>query len=90
MNEPNDNLPAPARGEIVLYAAPGGDVRVECLLRDETIWLTQKAIAELFGVEVPAVSKHLNNVYETQELRPEATLSKMETVRQEGGSHVAT
>ena len=88
MTEPKDNLPTPANGEIVLYSAPGGDVRVECLLRDETIWLTQKAIAELFGVEVPAVSKHLANIYETQELQAEATLSKMETVRQEGGRQV--
>ncbi|MBS3821652.1 MAG: cell filamentation protein Fic [Planctomycetes bacterium] len=73
---------------MVLYSAPEGDVRVECLLRDETIWLTQKAMADLFGVEVPAISKHLSNIYESHELQPEATLSKMETVRQEGGRQV--
>lgn len=88
MAEPKDKLPEPPGGEIVLYSAPGGDVRVECLLRDETIWLTQKAMADLFGVEVPAISKHLANIYESQELQPEATLSRMETVRQEGGRQV--
>jgi len=88
MAKPKDNQPGPVGGEIVLYSAPDGDVRVECLLREETIWLTQKAIAELFGVEVPAVSKHLANIYDSDELQPEATLSKMETVRQEGGRQV--
>ena len=88
MADPNGNLPDPDGGEIVLYSAPGGDVRVECLLREETIWLTQRAIAELFGVEVPAVSKHLANIYDSNELQPEATLSKMETVRQEGSRQV--
>jgi hypothetical protein len=78
----------PSGGTMVLYSAPEGDVRVECLLRDETIWLTQKAMADLFGVEVPAISKHLSNIYESHELQPEATLSKMETVRQEGGRQV--
>jgi hypothetical protein len=87
MPEPTENTPEPG-GEIVLYATPGGDVRVRCLLRDETIWLTQKALADLFGVEVPAISKHLGNIYESKELRPEATVSKMETVRQEGGRRV--
>jgi hypothetical protein len=88
MTKSTDNLSDPAGGEIVLYSAPGGNVHVQCLLRDETIWLTQRAIAELFGVEVPAVSKHLTNIYDSNELQPDATLSKMETVRQEGGRQV--
>ena len=44
--------------EFLLYTAPDGQVKVECILHDETIWLTQKRIAELFGVGVPAISKH--------------------------------
>ena len=70
--------------EFMLYTAPDGKVKVEIFLHNETIWLTQKAIAELFGVEPPAISKHLANIYESGELRPDATRSILETVRQEG------
>ena len=55
---------------------------------DETIWCTQKAMATLFDVGVPAISKHLANVFETGELKEEATISKMETVQQEGNREV--
>ncbi len=55
---------------------------------DETIWCTQKAMAALFDVGVPAISKHLANVFETGELKEEATISKMETVQQEGNRAV--
>lgn len=75
---------APSGGEILLYQTSSGDVRVECLFQDETIWLTQKAIAALFGVGVPAISKHLKNIFESGELFEKATVSKMETVRSEG------
>ena len=54
------------------------------IFNDETFWLTQKRMAELFGVEVPAINKHLSNIYETDELDKEATISILETVRQEG------
>lgn len=70
--------------EFMLYTAPDGKVKVEIFLHNETIWLTQKAIAELFGVEPPAISKHLANIYESGELQQEATRSILETVRQEG------
>ena len=68
--------------------APDGNVSVQCLLQEETIWLTQQQIADLFGVEVPAISKHLANIYESRELERERTVSKMETVRREGERHV--
>ena len=55
---------------------------------DETIWCTQKAMAALFDVGVPAISKHLANVFETGELKEEANISKMETVQQEGNREV--
>jgi hypothetical protein len=87
-NQDDDDAPEGVGGEIVLYSAPGGDIRVECLLREETIWLTQKAISNLFGVEVPAVSKHLANIYDSKELGHNSTVSKMETVRQEGNRRV--
>ncbi|PIE51688.1 cell filamentation protein Fic [Candidatus Fermentibacteria bacterium] len=74
--------------EFFLYTAPDGQVKVECILRDETIWLPQKRIAELFGVGVPAVSKHLDNIFSDGELQRKATVSILETVQQEGSRQV--
>jgi len=77
------------QNQFLLYTAPDGAVKVEVFFRDETVWLTQKALAELFGVKVPAVNKHLKNIYESGELQREATISKMEIARLEGGRTVA-
>jgi hypothetical protein len=74
--------------EFLLYTAPNGEVKVEVLLSGETIWLTQKRIAELFGVGVPAISKHLENIYDSGELQRDSTLSILETVQQEGKREV--
>ena len=74
--------------EFLLYTAPNGAIKVEVLLSNETIWLTQKRMAELFGVGVPAVSKHLESIYESGELQREATVSILETVQQEGAREV--
>ncbi|CAM5188351.1 hypothetical protein OURE66S_00021 [Oligella ureolytica] len=74
--------------EFFLYTAPNGDVKVEVLLNNETIWLTQKRMAELFGVGVPAISKHLENIYESNELQRGATISILETVQKEGPREV--
>jgi hypothetical protein len=74
--------------EFLLYAAPDGAVKVRVLFRDETAWLTQKALAELFGVKVPAINKHLTNIFESKELSRSATISKMEIVQPEGGREV--
>jgi hypothetical protein len=75
--------------EFLLYTAPNGGIRVEVLLSHETIWLTQKRMAELFGVGVAAISKHLDNIYASGELQREATISILETVQQEGARQVA-
>lgn len=75
-------------GEILLYSNGSDKEYVSVVFKDETFWLTQKAMAELFDVNVPAVSKHLQNIYEEQELSRDATISKMETVRQEGERQV--
>lgn len=74
--------------EFLLYTAPNGAIKVEVLLSNESIWLTQKRMAELFGVGVAAISKHLENIYESGELQREATLSILETVQQEGARQV--
>ena len=76
------------RGEILLYSDDSGKEFINVVFKDETFWLTQKAMAELFDVNVPAISKHLQNIYEEQELSRNATISKMETVRQEGERQV--
>ena len=75
--------------QFLLYTAPDGAVKVDVFFKDETAWLTQKALAELFGVKVPAINKHLKNIFESGELTREATVSKMEIVRDEGGREVA-
>lgn len=75
--------------EFLLYTVPNGSIKVEVLLNNETIWLTQKRMAELFGVGVAAISKHLDNIYASGELQREATFSILETVQQEGARQVA-
>ena len=59
----------------MLYTAPNGAIKVEVLLSNETIWLTQKRMAELFGVGVSAISKHLKNIFESQELQEKVVIS---------------
>ena len=76
------------RGEVLLYSDESGKEYVSVVFKDETFWLTQKAMAELFAVNVPAVSKHLQNIYEEGELERSSTVSKMETVQQEGERQV--
>lgn len=83
-----NNLPA-KQSDFLLYTGNDGKVNVEVFLKDETVWLTQKAMAELFGVKIPAISKHLANIYETGELQREATLSILETVQKEGQRQVS-
>ena len=77
----------PAENQIVVYQ-PNETVRLETRYAHESIWLTQLKIAELFGVQKAAISKHLKNIYSTGELVREATVSKMETVQNEGGRTV--
>ncbi len=72
----------------LLYSLPEEDGRVQVVVKDETIWATQKAMAQLFGVGVPAISKHLKNIYAEGELTEAATISKMEIVQFEGSREV--
>ena len=69
--------------EFLMYRS-AEEVSINALIKDETIWLTQKAMGELFGVEKPAINKHLKNIYEDGELQQSRTVSKMEIVQQEG------
>ncbi len=72
----------------LLYNALDGDIRIEVALEDETVWLTQKTMAELFGVSKSTISEHLNNIYDTVELIKSATVRNFRTVQMEGDREV--
>lgn len=74
--------------EFLIFQAETKEQGIEVMYAEETIWCTQKAMAALFDVRVPAISKHLANVFETGELKEETTISKMETVQLEGSREV--
>jgi hypothetical protein len=76
--------PAPPTGEIVLYLTEDGRTRVECRFVDETLWLSQALIAELFQKDVRTVNEHLQNIYEEGEIEAQATIRKFRIVRREG------
>ena len=76
--------PAPPTGEIVLYQTEDGRTRVECRFVDETLWLSQALIAELFQKDVRTVNEHLQNIYEEGEIDERATIRKFRIVRREG------
>jgi len=75
--------------EIILYTTPQGDIKVEVFLQDETVWLTQRAMGELFGVVKSTISEHLSNIYKSGELEKEATVRKIRTVQNEAGREVS-
>ena len=68
----------------ILYNTPEYSEKVQVVIRDETLWMTQKAMAQLFGVQAPAISKHLKNIFKSGELQEEVVISKMETTTQHG------
>ncbi len=70
--------------DFLLYTAPSGEVKVEVLLNDETLWLTQQRMADLFGVQRPAITKHLKNIFESGELEEEVVCSILELATQHG------
>ena len=70
--------------QFLIYSTPEENVQIDVVVKDENIWVTQKAMAELFGVKVPAISKHLKNIFEEGELQQEVVVSKMEITTQHG------
>ncbi len=72
----------------ILYTTPNGDVQLDILLQDENLWLTQKGLAELFGVERSVITKHLKNIYDSGELDKVSTCAKFAQVQQEGNRAV--
>ena len=77
-----------SRGEIIIYTSDDGKISLDTKLENNTIWLTQKDMAELFGVKTPAINKHLNNIYQEGELNQDATVSILEIVQKEGKRNV--
>ena len=73
---------------MLVYQAEGGQIKVDVWLEDESVWLTQQQIADLFQTTVPNISVHMRNIYGEGELVPEATVKKFLTVRREGRQQV--
>ena len=73
---------------IEIYRSADNKIEIQVNLENETVWLTQKQIAMVFGTEIPAISKHLKNIFKEGELTPKATVSKMEIVQEEGKREV--
>ncbi|MBF0550643.1 MAG: virulence RhuM family protein [Deltaproteobacteria bacterium] len=74
--------------QIIIYQTEDGNTRLEVRLEQETVWLTQKMMAELFQVSVPTVNEHVKNIYKEAELMPEATIRKFRIVQKEGQRHI--
>ena len=76
--------------QFLLYNMPDADGKVQVVIKDETLWCTQKAMAQLFGVGVPAISKHLKNIFDEGELAADSVISKMETTAADGKNYTTT
>ena len=76
--------------QFLLYTMPDADGKVQVVIKEETLWCTQKAMAQLFGVGVPAISKHLKNIFEEGELFADSVISKMETTAADGKNYTTT
>ena len=73
----------------ILYTDENGNVKVDVFIQDETVWLTQKAMGQLFGVESHTITYHLKEIYKTGELNEDATTRKIRAVQQEGKRKVS-
>ncbi len=78
----------PDNTDIILYSSPEGHIRVEVVYDEETFWLSQKRMAELFGVEVNTINYHLKEIFKSEELQEERTIRKIRIVQQEGARNV--
>jgi hypothetical protein len=76
-----------SHGKFLQYKAPDGAVNVDVFFQGETVWLTQKTLVELFGVQVPAIAKHLKNIFDSGELAEDSVVSILETTAADGKSY---
>lgn len=80
----------PREGEILLYTGSAGAIRVEVLFEEESFWLTQKRMAELFEVTVPTINEHLKNVFKTNELNEDSVIRKFRMTADDGKSYLTS
>lgn len=80
----------PREGEILLYTGSDGGVRLEVLFEEESFWLTQKRMAELFDVTVPTINEHLRNIFRTNELDEDAVIRKFRMTADDGKSYLTS
>jgi len=78
----------PFESQFLIYSSPRGDIKVDVFFQDETIWLSQKRMSGLFNVQVPAINKHLKNIFEEGELEENSVISKMETTANDGKNYL--
>ena len=81
----NDDLP---QGNFLVYQGQGLDAPIQVRLEGESVWLSQRLLAELFNVSVPTINEHISNIYDDEELPPEATIRKFRIVQTEGARQV--
>lgn len=82
------NNPDSGRGQVLVYEGEDGQVKIDVRLEDETVWLTQKLMADLFQVTVPTINEHIKNIFNERELSPDATIRKFRIVQKEGQRNV--
>jgi hypothetical protein len=85
-NNKNNSFP---KGEVVIYQDKRGATRLEVKLEQETVWLTQKRMGELFSVDIRTISEHLRNIFDSKELEESATIRKFRIVQKEGERDVS-
>ena len=76
-------------GEIIIYEAENGKTSLEVQLEEETVWLAQKQMADLFDKDVRTINEHIKNIFSEEELQPDSTLRKFRRVQKEGKRKVA-
>jgi len=74
--------------EIILYTTPQGDVKLEVIVQDETVWLTQKAMGELFGVETNTINYHLKEIFKSKELLEDSVIRKIRITAADGKKYL--
>jgi hypothetical protein len=87
MSQSSSNLPAPTGGDFILYQTEDGRTRIQCRFEDETLWLTQKLIAELFQKDVRTINEHIQNIFEERELSPDSVIRKFRITAADGKSY---
>lgn len=85
MNESKDIIPQ--ESDFLLYTTPEGDVRVDVLFHDETVWLTQKRMSELFGVDIRTISEHIQNIFKNGELIEDSVVRKFRNTATDGKTY---